>query len=111
VNIGTIRGGTEANIIPGFCESELMFRLVGDVDVVKQNLEAWLGQRAEIEYGSHIPVQFLNLLPFLCWMPKAGNLFKSWKVKQKIHLLITIMKVQCFGASLQQVLVRMVLAW
>src|SRR4051812_18727248 len=35
VNIGTIRGGTEANIIPGECEAELMFRLVGDVAHVR----------------------------------------------------------------------------
>src|SRR5207253_8743164 len=31
VNIGTIRGGTEANIIPAHAEAEIMFRLVGDV--------------------------------------------------------------------------------
>ncbi|MCC6319363.1 MAG: M20/M25/M40 family metallo-hydrolase [Gemmatimonadaceae bacterium] len=62
VNIGTIRGGTEANIIPGSCESELMFRLVGDVEVVRKKLEAWVGKRAEIEYGSHIPVQFFHVL-------------------------------------------------
>jgi acetylornithine deacetylase len=63
VNIGTIRGGTEANIIPGECESELMFRLVGDVAVVKQQLEAWVGGRAEITYGSYIPPQLFQTLP------------------------------------------------
>ncbi|MFN8572625.1 MAG: M20/M25/M40 family metallo-hydrolase [Gemmatimonadaceae bacterium] len=57
VNIGTIRGGTEANIIPGACEVELMFRLVGDVREVKERLEAWVGDRAELSYGSHIPAQ------------------------------------------------------
>ncbi len=57
VNIGTIHGGTEANIIPGACEVELMFRLVGDVSEVKQRLEAWVGDRAELSYGSHIPAQ------------------------------------------------------
>ena len=63
VNIGTIRGGSEANIIPGTCESELMFRLVGDVDVVKQRLEAWVGTRAEITYGSYIPAQLFHTIP------------------------------------------------
>jgi acetylornithine deacetylase len=63
VNIGTIRGGTEANIIPGACESELMFRLVGDVEVVKERLERWVAGRAEIQYGSHIPVQFFHTIP------------------------------------------------
>jgi acetylornithine deacetylase len=62
VNIGTIRGGTEANIIPGACESELMFRLVSDVDVVKSRLESWVGGRAEIRYGSYIPVQFFHTI-------------------------------------------------
>jgi acetylornithine deacetylase len=63
VNIGTIRGGTEANIIPGACESELMFRLVGDVSVVRERLERWVGDRAEITYGSHIPAQFFHVIP------------------------------------------------
>ena len=63
VNIGTIRGGTEANIIPGACESEIMFRLVGDVDVVKNRLEQWVAGRAEITYGSYIPAQFFHVIP------------------------------------------------
>lgn len=57
VNIGTIHGGTEANIVPERAEAELMFRLVGDVEDVKARLEEWVGGRAEIEYGSTIPAQ------------------------------------------------------
>jgi acetylornithine deacetylase len=63
VNIGVLHGGTEANIIPGTCEAELMFRLVGDVKVVKQVLEQWVDGRAELTYGSHIPPQFFHTLP------------------------------------------------
>lgn len=63
VNIGTIRGGTEANIIPGSCEVELMFRLVGPVEAVKGELEAWVAGRAEITYGSHIPAQLFHTIP------------------------------------------------
>lgn len=63
VNIGTIRGGTEANVIPGECEVELMFRLVGPVEVVKASLEQWVAGRAEITYGSHIPAQFFHTIP------------------------------------------------
>jgi acetylornithine deacetylase len=62
VNIGTIRGGTEANIVPAQCEAELMFRLVTDVEPVKQIIEKWAGGRAEIEYGSHIPAQHFHTL-------------------------------------------------
>ena len=63
VNIGTIRGGTEANIIPGECEAELMFRLVGDVNAVKPLIERWAGDRAEITYGSFIPAQHFHVVP------------------------------------------------
>jgi acetylornithine deacetylase len=63
VNIGVIRGGTEANIIPGSCEVELMFRLTGDVAVVKKLVEQWVDGRAEITWGSTIPAQFFHTLP------------------------------------------------
>jgi len=63
VNIGTIRAGTAGNIIPDLAEVELMFRLVGDVKPVKRALETWLGDRAELEYGSHIPAQKFETIP------------------------------------------------
>ena len=63
VNIGIIRAGTAGNIIPELAEVELMFRLVGDVKPVKKALEKWLGDRAELEYGSHIPAQKFETIP------------------------------------------------
>jgi len=63
VNIGTIRGGTEANIIPAHAEAELMFRLVGDVAEVKAVVDRWAAGRAELEYGSHIPAQRFHTVP------------------------------------------------
>ena len=63
VNIGTIRAGTEANIIPDLAECELMFRLVGDVHEVQRILEGWVNGRAEIEYGSFIPAQKFHTIP------------------------------------------------
>jgi acetylornithine deacetylase len=62
VNIGTIRGGTEANIVPDLCEAELMFRLVGDVTPLKAALVAWAGDRAELEWGSYIPAQHFHTI-------------------------------------------------
>lgn len=56
-NIGLIRGGTAANIIPAQAEAEMMIRLVGDVGPVKKLIEDWAHGRAEIEFGSHIPAQ------------------------------------------------------
>jgi acetylornithine deacetylase len=63
VNIGTIRGGTEANIVPDLCEAELMFRLVGDVAPLRASLTKWAGDRAELEWGSYIPAQHFHTIP------------------------------------------------
>ncbi|MCI0435852.1 MAG: M20/M25/M40 family metallo-hydrolase [Gemmatimonadetes bacterium] len=63
VNIGTIRGGTEANVIAGECESELMFRLVGPVEEVQARIEQWVAGRAEISWGSTIPAQRFHTIP------------------------------------------------
>lgn len=63
VNVGLIRGGTEANIVPGTCEAEMMIRLVGDVAPVKKTLDAWAKGRAELEYGSFIPAQHFHTVP------------------------------------------------
>jgi acetylornithine deacetylase len=56
-NVGVIRGGTEANIVPAHAEAEIMFRLVGDVEPLKAQLAAWAAGQAELEWGSHIPAQ------------------------------------------------------
>jgi acetylornithine deacetylase len=56
-NIGVIRGGTEANIVPAHAEAEVMFRLVGDVEPLRAELARWAAGRAELEWGSHIPAQ------------------------------------------------------
>jgi acetylornithine deacetylase len=62
-SIGVIRGGTAGNVIPAQAEAELMFRVVGDVKIVKEIIERWVGDRAEIEYGSHIPTQRFHTVP------------------------------------------------
>ena len=63
VNVGLISGGTEANIVPGACEAEMMVRLVGDVAPVKERLEEWAKGRAELEFGSFIPAQHFHTVP------------------------------------------------
>jgi acetylornithine deacetylase len=40
-----------------------MFRLVGDVKPLKKSIEKWVGNRAEIEYGSFIPAQKFETIP------------------------------------------------
>ena len=57
VNVGTIRGGSEANIVPGDCEAELMVRIVGDPEPVKAAFVKWVAGRAELTYPSYTPAQ------------------------------------------------------
>ncbi|MFL5558206.1 MAG: M20/M25/M40 family metallo-hydrolase [Gemmatimonadaceae bacterium] len=63
VNIGTIKGGTEANIIPAHAEAEIMFRLVGDVAPIKKMVSEWAKGHADVEFGSHIPAQRFSTVP------------------------------------------------
>ncbi|GAB1341198.1 M20 family metallopeptidase [Gemmatimonas sp.] len=56
-NIGVLRAGTEANIVPGLAEAEIMIRLVGDIEPVRAAFTEWAGDRAELVWGSHIPAQ------------------------------------------------------
>ncbi|MGA9773178.1 MAG: M20/M25/M40 family metallo-hydrolase [Blastocatellia bacterium] len=50
MNIGVIKGGLAANVIPPEAEAELMFRIVTNADSIKQIVEQTVGARAEIEY-------------------------------------------------------------
>lgn len=63
VNIGVIRGGTEANIIPGLCEAELMFRIVSDPAPLRAAIEQWVDGIATLEWGSYIPAQHFHTVP------------------------------------------------
>jgi acetylornithine deacetylase len=63
VNIGTIKGGTEANVIPAHAEAEIMFRLVTDVAPIKKLVLDWAKGHADVEFGSHIPAQRFATVP------------------------------------------------
>jgi acetylornithine deacetylase len=63
INIGLIRGGTEANIIPGLCEAEMMIRLVGDPAPVKAVIDKWAKGRAEVEFGAYTPAMHFHTVP------------------------------------------------
>lgn len=71
LNIGTIHGGTEANIVPALCEVEVMFRLVDDVAPLRAQLARWAEGRAELDWGSHIPPQRFHTLPGFATAPVA----------------------------------------
>lgn len=71
VNVGLIKGGTEANIVPASCEVEMMVRLVGERAPVQKALEQWAGDRAELSYGSFIPAQRFHVVPGFDTAPMA----------------------------------------
>src|SRR5262244_3583156 len=50
MNIGTIKGGVAANVIPPEAEAELLFRVVTNADSLKGVIENVVGARAKIEY-------------------------------------------------------------
>ena len=71
VNVGLIKGGTEANIVPAHCEAEMMVRLVGDCAPVQTALDQWAAGRAELSYGSFIPAQRFHTVPGFDTAPMA----------------------------------------
>lgn len=57
-NIGVIRGGTRANVVPEEASADLQLRLVSKAGPVKAMLEDAIAGRAEVEYLSeHEPVR------------------------------------------------------
>lgn len=82
LNIGTIRGGTEANVIPAHAEAEIMFRLVGEVEPIRKMIVEWAKGRADVEFGSHIPAQRFATVPGFETGPVAYTsdipLLKNW---------------------------------
>ena len=62
MNVGTIRGGSAANVFAGECEVEAMIRLVGDAQKVKDAIAKKVGDRAVLEWGSHIPTQRFHVI-------------------------------------------------
>ena len=61
-NIGVMRAGTEANIVPGLAEAEIMIRLVDDPEPVKHVFNAWAADRAELVWGSLTPAQHFHII-------------------------------------------------
>ena len=50
MNIGMIRGGVAANVIPPAAEAELMFRVVTSTDSLKRIIEEVVNSRVRVEY-------------------------------------------------------------
>jgi acetylornithine deacetylase len=55
MNIGTISGGRAPNVIPDHAEAQLLFRLVGPTEELKQNVKKTVGELAKVEFYLEIP--------------------------------------------------------
>jgi acetylornithine deacetylase len=64
-NIGTIEGGTRANVIPAAAHADLQIRLVTPTAIVKEILEGVIDERAQVDYLSLAePVRMLAVEGF-----------------------------------------------
>jgi acetylornithine deacetylase len=63
INIGMISGGVADNVTAPSAEARLMARLVTAPETLQERLRAWVGQRAEIEFGVTVPLVLLRALP------------------------------------------------
>src|SRR5262245_63050474 len=55
-NIGTISGGRKPNVVPDFASSEVMFRVVTDLDEMFQTVIEVVGDRAEVKSGLTVTI-------------------------------------------------------
>ncbi|MCS7025700.1 MAG: M20/M25/M40 family metallo-hydrolase [Bryobacteraceae bacterium] len=62
LNIGTISGGRAPNIVPDYCQAEILIRLVDDGLSTKAAAEQLIGQRGEVKEVLRIPALRLGKL-------------------------------------------------
>jgi acetylornithine deacetylase len=61
-NIGTIAGGTQANVVPDAANVQLMFRVVSSVKDIKKRIQTIVQNRAKIFYGTECEPVILSKL-------------------------------------------------
>jgi acetylornithine deacetylase len=62
MNVGVIKGGVAANVIPAEAEAELMFRVVGSADELKRIVEEVAAGRVETSYTFACDAVFMERL-------------------------------------------------
>jgi acetylornithine deacetylase len=71
LNIGVIEGGRAPNVIPDKARAQLLYRLVGSSEQLKQDIVAAVGELAKIEFVLEIPFVRLRTLDGLPTMVAA----------------------------------------
>jgi acetylornithine deacetylase len=81
LNIGLIEGGRAPNVIPDYAHADLLYRLVGDSDELRQQIRASAGERVQVTFPLELPflrLRTVNGLPtmiaaFTTDIPKLTN--------------------------------------
>lgn len=63
MNIGMIEGGRAPNVIPDFAQAQLLFRLVGPTEELKQQITVAAADFAEARFALEIPFSKLRTVP------------------------------------------------
>ena len=71
LNIGVIEGGRAPNVIPDKARAQLLYRLVGSSEALKQEIVAAVGNLAKVEFVLEIPFVRLRTLDGLPTMVAA----------------------------------------
>lgn len=71
LNIGVIEGGRAPNVIPDKARAQLLYRLVGSAEQLKQEIVETVGDLAQVEFVLEIPFVRLRTLDGLATMVAA----------------------------------------
>src|SRR3954464_60593 len=71
MNIGMMSGGRAPNVIPDHAEAQLLFRLVGPTEELKQNVKKTVGDLAKVDFTLEIPFMRLSTVDGIPTMTAA----------------------------------------
>ncbi len=71
LNIGQIEGGRAPNVIPDYAVAQLLFRLVGSAEELRQQITHVAGDKAEAQFKLEIPYVELGTVPSIETMVAA----------------------------------------
>ncbi|MDF1501743.1 M20/M25/M40 family metallo-hydrolase [Roseisolibacter sp. H3M3-2] len=63
INVGSVTGGVADNVVAPWAEARCMARLVTSADALRAVVDAWVGDRATVTYGTTVPAVHLATAP------------------------------------------------
>ena len=63
LNIGIVEGGRATNVIPDFAKAQMLYRLVGPSEPLRNEIVAAVGDRARVDFVLDIPYQRFRTVP------------------------------------------------